>query len=388
MSLTERRPRVTAVAAAPLPLVVAGLLAGAAAALLSFAVLAVITLTAWMLDPSAAWDWAQMLEVAAGAWLAGQGVSLLVLGVPLSLAPLGFGLLCIVAIVAGMRWSVGAAAVARPGEAAAVVVSAAIPYAGFGALLATLGRHLGVSPGIAAITVGVVAVAVGAVAMAAQVPLASGRPLPRLVKDSSAGALAGVLMLVAMSAIVLVVAIVGHTGDIGRLLGALEVGPAGAVLITALSLAYLPTAIVWSSAYLLGPGFAVSTQASLSAFDAANSSTLPGLPLLAALPADPPSWAVALPLLAVLAGAVIGVLLRRRGWSGLRGVGAAALAATMSALVVAAAAWLTSGGLGEAHLAELGAPVVPIALAALGTLALGSVAVVVWPHRSQDTHDG
>jgi len=47
---------VTAVAAAPLPLVVAGLLAGAAAALLSFAVLAVITLTAWMLDPSAAWD--------------------------------------------------------------------------------------------------------------------------------------------------------------------------------------------------------------------------------------------------------------------------------------------------------------------------------------------
>jgi hypothetical protein len=47
----------------PLPLIVAGAAAGAAAAVVSFLLLALISLAAWMLEPSGQQDWAQTVEV-------------------------------------------------------------------------------------------------------------------------------------------------------------------------------------------------------------------------------------------------------------------------------------------------------------------------------------
>ncbi|MFZ8925362.1 MAG: DUF6350 family protein, partial [Candidatus Nanopelagicales bacterium] len=90
-------------AATPLPLVVSGAVAGGAAALLSYLALAVIALGAWMLDPSGAQEWSQMLEAASGAWLAGLGVAPTVGGITVTLLPIGFALVPIIGLAGAAR---------------------------------------------------------------------------------------------------------------------------------------------------------------------------------------------------------------------------------------------------------------------------------------------
>ena len=131
MSLTARSAASTRQApSTPLPLVVAGAAAGAAAAVLSFLALAVVALAAWMLDPSGAQEWTQMLEVASGAWLAGLGSAVMVGGVYLSLLPLGFAILPVLALIGAARWATDASAVARRGEAVIVALASAAGFAG------------------------------------------------------------------------------------------------------------------------------------------------------------------------------------------------------------------------------------------------------------------
>ena len=314
VSLTDRRPSVrrrtrgvrdesSATLAPPLPLVVAGAVAGAMAALLSFIALAVIALGAWMLDPAAPWEWSQMLEAGTAAWLAGQGVPLEVLGTPLNLSPLGFGVICLVAIASATRWATSAAAVARRGEAAAVAVSFAVLYGAAAAVFAALARHLGVVPWQAGLICGAVALVLSMITLIVRVPLVTREALPDLLRDGVAAALTGALVLLLFSGVALAAMIVIHADDVARVIGALEVGAAGALLVLVLSLGYLPVALVWTTAYLLGPGFALGTSATVSPFSEAGPATLPGLPLLAAVPATPPVWAAALPLVGVVPGA-------------------------------------------------------------------------------------
>ena len=397
MSLTERRPdagrrsrdRADTPASPPLPLVVAGALAGAAAALLSYAVLAIVALGAWMLDPAASWEWSHMLEAASAGWLAGQGVPLLVLDTPVSVPPLGFGLLCVVAIVAAIRWAAGAAAVARRGEAVAVALSAALLYGLGAAVLAGLGQHLGAVPWQAGVIAGSVALVVALATLIVRARLIEAADLPRGLIDAPAAALTGLLVLVIASAVALGTMIVIHADEVARVLGGLGLGAAGALLVLALSLGYLPVALMWTAAYLLGPGFAVSSTATVSAFGEAGSAALPGLPLLAAIPPEPPALAVLLPLTGVLAGAVMGWLLRRRDWTGLPGLAVGSAAAVLMGLALAAAAYVCSGSLGTASLSALGPAPIYVGVAALGTSLLGSAVVVIWPPRqSGEDFDG
>ncbi len=389
MSLTERRPdtgrrshdRAESPGSPPLPLVVAGALAGAAAALLSYAVLAIVALAAWMLDPAAPWEWSHMLEAASAGWLAGQGVPLVILETPVNLPPVGFGLLCVVAIMAATRWAAGAAAVARRGEAVAVALSAAVPYGFSAAVLAGLGRHLGAVPWQAGVIAGSIALVVALATLVVRVRLIEPRRAPRMLVDASAAALTAVLVMVIAAAFALGAMIVIHADEVARVLGGLGLGAAGGLLVVALSLGYLPVALMWSLAYLLGPGFAVSSTTTISAFGPAGSAALPGLPILAAIPPDPPGGAVLLPLVGVVAGALMAALLRRRDWNGLPGLAAAAAAAALVGLILAALALVCSGSLGSASLSLLGPTPIYVGLAAFGTTLLGGAAVVIWPPR-------
>lgn len=392
MSLTERRPatrgRGTASAPAPpLPLVVAGLLAGVAAAIVSFAALAVVALGAWMLDASAPWEWSHMLEAASAGWLAGQGVPLVVLDTPLSLSPLGFGLLAVFALSMASRWTVSAAAVARRSEAAVVVVGVVAGYAAVGSILALLGRHLGAVAWQAGLICAAVALIVSTITLVVRVPLVSREEVPAALRDGAAAALVGLLCLTVAAALALGAVLILFSSDIGRVLGELNLGAAGALLVTVVSLGYLPTALLWALAYLLGPGIAVSPFSVVTPFAAADPAALPGLPLLAALPAVPPTGAVFLPVVGVLAGVAMGALLRRRGHVSLAGVGVAAAAAVGVGAGIGLAMWLASGSLGSLDLAHVGPLALPTAAVALGTTLLGAVAVVAWPARLTEVVD-
>ena len=198
------------------------------------------------------------------------------------------------------------------------------------------------------------------------------------------------LGLAAAASLLLAVAVIGSFEEMTALLVELDAGVSGLLLLAALTLGYLPIAVVWSMAYLLGPGITVSVGTIVSPYVDPSTAALPGVPLLAALPSQPPAGAFLLPLLGVGAGALAGALLRRRGQTGAHGSLVAAGAALATGAVVAIAAWLASGSLGTTTLQGLGPAVLPVALAAAVLTAVGAVAVTAWParHASARTVDG
>lgn len=370
-----------------LPLVVAGALGGVGAAALSLGVLSCITLTAWMLDPGADLSWSSMLEAATGAYLLGQGVPLVVDSVTVSLPPLGFALLSIALLAFGARWAARASDVGRRGEAIAVAASAAVGYAAVSALAAELARALGASALTAFLACGGIAFAVCAFVILRSAGLMAAESVPPRLRDACAGGVAGALLLLGAGALVVLASVLVHTADVGLVLGELRLGLSGALLVTVLSLGYLPVVIIWGTSYLLGPGFAISAGSTIGPLADASSTTLPGFPLLAAVPADAPPFAIALPAVAVGAGAVVGLLLRRRGHHGMRGIGLAAASALMTGVLIGFAGWLATGSLGVVRLVSVGPSPLLVGAAAFVTVAVGAAMVVPWPTRHADTVD-
>lgn len=369
---------------APLPLVVAGGAAGAAAAVFSYLVLVVIALAAWMLDPSGSQEWTQMLEVASGAWLAGLGAAPTVAGITLTLLPLGFALIPVLAVIGAARWASDASAVARRGEAVAVALALGVSFAVVAAVIASMSRTLAVAPPRAALVAGLAATLIAAFVVLRRARLLTWDPLPVDVRDGAAAAGAALLSLIAVASAMLIVAIVGNFDEMTSLLVQLDAGPSGLLLLAALSLGYLPSAVMWSLAYLLGPGVTVSVGTVVSPYAETTSAALPGFPLLAALPGQPPMGAMLLPLFGVAAGVIAGLLLRRRGHVGLRGCLVSGGSAVTTGAVLAVAAWLASGSLGDTTLQGLGPAALPVALAGTVLTAIGAVAVTAWPARRSD----
>jgi hypothetical protein len=385
VSLTARPGApVGQVPSAPLPLVVAGAAAGSAAAVFSYLALVVVALAAWMLDPSGTQEWTQMLEVASGAWLSGLGQAPTVAGVTLTLLPLGFAVLPLIAVIAASRWAADASSVARRGEAVAVALSVGVSFAAVSAIVAAMSRNLAISPTRTALIAGVATAAVASWVVLRRARLVSVDELPVTARDALAATGIALLSLIAVACLVLVVAIIGSFDEMTALLVELNTGVSGLLLLAALTLGYLPVAVMWSLAYLLGPGVTVSVGTVVSPYAETATAALPGFPLLAALPDQPPSGAVALPLLAVAAGAVAGAFLRRRGHVGLRGCLVSAGAAIATGAALAAMEWLASGSLGTTTLQGLGAAALPVALAGAALVGLGAIAVTAWPARRSD----
>lgn len=365
----------------PLPLVVAGAIGGAAAAGVALLTLGLISLAAWMLAPAAELQASTMLEVAGGAWLAGQGLAPVIQGVTITLLPWGLGLVSVALLSFAARWAATASAVGRRGEAMAVAATASVTYGAIAALVALLARNVEVSPVRALVVCTLLAFAVTSV-VALRTCMHRAWVISPTARDVAASALAGILLLLAAGALAVLAALLTHMPDIALLLSGLQPDVAGAILLTVLSLAYLPVVSVWGTAYVLGPGFLIGDGHLIAPLSDVPATTVPGLPLLAALPAEAPPFGIALPLVGVLAGATCGWLLRRRGRSGLRGAALAALSAAVAGVGLALIGWLSSGSLGEARLAALGPAPLTLGLVAGGVLLIGALAVVAWPSRS------
>lgn len=384
MSLTARAGTPAKQAAAPLPLVVSGAVAGGAAAVVSYLALAVVALGAWMLDPGGSQEWSQMLEVASGAWLAGMGLAPTIDGVIVSLLPWGFALVPAVALVGAGRWATEASAVARRMEALVVALSAAGVFAGVTALVAALAGNLDVSPARAALVSGIASLVLTLATVTLRAGVLDSRAWPWLVRDGLASAGVALTVLVAFSSLLLAVAVVTRVDDITALLVELDAGPSGFLLLLALTLGYLPIAIVWTMAYVIGPGVTIAVGAQVSPFAEPATGSLPGFPLFAALPQSPPPGAMLLPVLAIMAGAVAGLLLRRRGAAGLAGAGSAAFAAVVCGVALAALAWLASGSLGTTSLRGLGPDPLLVGIVGAALVGIGTLVVVALPRRNSD----
>jgi hypothetical protein len=195
------------------------------------------------------------------------------------------------------------------------------------------------------------------------------RRVPSWLPAVARAVLAGVAALVAAGLALLLVVLVGRAGRFAELVGALQPGFVGGVILLLGCVLLLPNGALWTVAYAAGPGFTVGAGTGVSPFGV-TLGPVPSFPLLAALPGDgvpaPVVRAVLLlPVLAgVLAGWVVGRQLPGAAGSGrlpalltgrvARPAGYGLLAGGLVALATAVLAVLAGGALGPGYLAAVG----------------------------------
>ncbi|HEY6738326.1 MAG TPA: DUF6350 family protein, partial [Actinopolymorphaceae bacterium] len=219
------------------------------------------------------------------------------------------------------------------------------------------------------------------------------RRLPDAVRSAVRGGRLAVVVLVGCSALVYLIALATRADRLAQLAAGLRPGLLGTVLLVLLCLAFLPNAVLFTMAYVLGPGVALGTQTAVAP-SGVELGPLPAFPLLAAVPAEgaPPWWLLAVLALPFVAGVVAGVFLARR--HPLLGLESAALhgglAGLFGGLGVAVLAAVSGGAAGPGRMADFGPSATQVAAVATLTLtiagALSAAAVPAlreWRRRRQ-----
>lgn len=336
------------------------------------------------------------LRVGADGWLLAQGahLHLAVGGVSATITaiPLGLTLVCLWASHRFGRWAASSSAI----EDARTLGLSVLILSGVYALVSLVAALLAASPSA---EYGVLGSFLGAFVVAllggGSGLLAGGRevwdwraPLPDWVRSVAFGAVASVLLLIAVSSVVLAVALLADLGSAANVLSRLHADVSGGLLYTLLVAAVAPNAVLLTGSYLIGPGFALGTGTIVSPA-AVTLGPVPAFPLLAALPAQgtPPAWSSALVAAPVVASvvAVLLMLRRRPAFSyetgAARGVGAGLAGGVLVTVLIA----LSGGAVGPGRMADLGAPLLDTLVAA--TVAMGvaglvaGVAATWWSRR-------
>jgi len=356
-------------------MVLHGSLIAAAAALSGLAVLAAVGLVAWVADAGPGSGGGDAVRAAANAWLLAHGSGLSLPSGPVRGIPLGLTVLA--AVVLHRAGASLARAVDVPDLRAAGRATAALaaPYALLAAAVAKAAATG--TAAAAAVTAGLGALLLAGLAggrgllRGADLTGDLRRRLPGWLPALARAVTAGVGALLAGGLALVVAALLWHGGRFAELVGSLQPGLVGGVVLILGCLLLVPNAAVWAVAYTAGPGFAVGAGTGVSPFGA-TLGPVPSFPLLAALPADGAGAPVlrAVLLLPVLAGVLVGAELARRPPPSVAGApsrlpvrrsGRTARLATygLAAGLVAAAgtaalAVLAGGALGPGYLAAVG----------------------------------
>ena len=181
--------------------------------------------------------------------------------------------------------------------------------------------------------------------------------LPReLIATSLRGGAAIVALLLAMASVITTLAILFSYASIITLYESLHTEVLGGILVTVAQLALVPTIVVWTASWLVGPGFALGTGSLVSPLGT-SLGPIPAVPILGALPSGDSAWGfvgILVPIVAAfLVGAWFGPGIRRR-LDGYWVVVAAIAMGVVAGLVLGILAWFASGGAGPGRLVDVG----------------------------------
>lgn len=376
----------------PRPAVLGGALAAGAIAAAGAIVCMALAVIGWLgtdggSAPAAA-------RIGLNAWSLTHGAPVQVDDTRLSLLPLGLTALALGLLIGAGQWVARTSKIQRVRDAAAGVAGLSVAYGACGVLFALVGRTD--TSGADLIPAGIGATAVAVVGSTIGILGGSGlgvrwwRALPAEVRAVCVGSVAGLVALSTGAALLLAGSLIMHFDRAVSVTEGLAPGIVGGILLTLISVAFLPNAIVFAAAYCLGPGFSVGAGTVISP-TGVEVGPLPMLPILAALPTStPPAWVITIVAVPFAAGIVAGVVALRRpparafDLAALRG----ALAGAVGGVLVSVVALPTSGAAGPGRLSTVGPSALELAPMAVLTLALGGAvgAVVVAGWRAWRTH--
>lgn len=340
---------------------IAGATAALSVAVVGLAVIALPVAGAWWGGVEPPGPWQDAVAIAGSMWVMTYGVPVRLLGVDYSLIP--WGLMVIPAFLGHQagRWLVRVVRPRRWRTAIAAWLITVVIGAGFVVVVSIVSDIPAVQTSarralVAATIVGLVAVGSGIWRSSDLVRSGVAR-LPALLLAVLRAASVAFAALVGFASIVLLISMASSFGEVATLFTALNPTVSDAIVLSIVSLAYLPVLIGWSLSYILGAGITLGPDVLVSPFvPTIPAVPLPAFPPLAALPevAGPASWAF--PVLVVISGGLAGLAISRfaaREQPLIRlslAVGAAAVAAVMVLGFLQA----SRGSFGDGRLVDIG----------------------------------
>jgi len=376
------------------PLTVSAAMAAVGAAGATMAACMVVAVIGWFLaDAGAHGETTDALRVGADAWLVGHGSRLTVSGVPLGIMPLALTMLIATLL---FRFGRRAGLTSQPVEDDRAVALGATILTGIYVVIAVVTCVVvaqdSASPGLGRAIIGSLLLAgiAGTIGIASGTGRLSGWVdlVPGWIRSVAYGATVAFLLLVVVSSVLVAGALLAGLNEAATVLSGLHLGPGDYVMYALATLAVAPNAVLFGAAYLLGPGFAVGTGTVVSP-SVVTLGPVPAFPLLAALPGGGPApeWAIGVLAVPVIVGAT-GAVLAQRAYrvtaydsAALRGFGSGLGGAFLITLAIA----LAGGPMGTGRMAEIGAPVGEVVVAATMAMSLGGLAAGVatawWQRR-------
>jgi len=383
----QRRPRPAAKAVRRAPLALAATVTTVWAALVSLAPMLAVVALVHAMDSSGASP-GVVARLGLAAWLLAHGVPVEVGVGPIALAPLMLSALAAWRVYrAGVHTAraIGARRARTKLPAVRAGLAVGLVYGLLGGLAAAVASHgdLKISvvrAGLTLLVFGGVAGSLGAFVESRLLARLVVR-LPRTVRDGARTGVVAALLILGGGAALAGTAVAIRGGDASQILHDYRTGVAGQVGLTLVCALFGPNLAIWAASYLVGPGFMIGTGTSVSAAEVKLGS-LPGLPVLAGLPAHPLSgWASLLLGVPVAAALMAGWLLARRTlrkedfasrdeWTRL--LASSAIAGPVAGGLLGLAGLASGGSLGDQHLAVIGPHAGMVALIATMVVAIGA----------------
>src|SRR5437763_12468197 len=275
------------------PLILTGAVAACTAAGAGLAALTLLAGIGWIAAPHASVGsgLSGVLRTAIQLWLVGHHVGFGLRGTgPVGLLPLGLVLLPGALLWRSGRWVVRTGPVDRLRHVGYAALALALPYGLLAGALAVASRTALSAPSpVQAAGAGFLLALIAGGLGGARALAPWGRLialLPDRARCLVVGAVGALGVLAATGALLAGISLAGHAAGFRLASDELSPGPVGSALLLLAGLAYLPNAVAWAMAYVIGPGFAFGAGTAVAPAGSVIG-PLPLFPMLAGLPAAP-----------------------------------------------------------------------------------------------------
>lgn len=195
-----------------------------------------------------------------------------------------------------------------------------------------------------------------------------------------------ILAVIAASGMIVLGLLVSHLSRAGDLWALLDPGFGGGIALAAACVLAMPTLVLWTTSALIGPGFMLGTDTSVD-LSGAQLGQVPGLPVLAALPAPGQfaGWVFLLGLIPLAAGVLAGWRVQVRDREDfLSRVALGSAAGGLAGLALGVLVAASAGAVGPGRMADAGPPMLTPLLVAVPVMAMGGAIGAVLSHYRGD----